>query len=303
MAPRFLLCALVAGNLADCALRAAADLPPTQVVTGDFSSASTSVSAIERQSLAGGPWYCAWGLQDDVFWFGAIPGLQIRRLQDLAAQLSVEYFIQAEEVAPSPSIPGFTMRITLIRRVGTSRSTWNRAFRSARILMVPSDSVTPGFIIMRCRSPVSSRIPASRVHLQAVYPEPALVIALRSGLELQLAGRLVGGALKPMLTRGEPASSTMATRWARASATRSGAPSRSPSEGARKWSVNSIFSRPGGICTADRFPTRGWAWNGSADGLNAGVGQRWGTMRSKRPGGIRVTRSWCRQLVLVRAAK
>ena len=126
MAPRFLLCALVAGNLADCALRAAADLPPTQVVTGDFSSASTSVSAIERQSLAGGPWYCAWGLQDDVFWFGAIPGLQIRRLQDLAAQLSVEYFIQAEEVAALTLHPGIYYEKDVYKRqlVPGARITW-----------------------------------------------------------------------------------------------------------------------------------------------------------------------------------
>jgi hypothetical protein len=206
VAPRFLLCTLVAGELAACAL-GAADLPPTQVVTGDFTSASASVSALERQSLAAGPWYCGWGLQDDVFWFGAIPGLQIRRLQDLAAQLSVEYFIQAEEVAALTLHPG------LYYENKPDSSCWDIPVDLESGIPISKDfNGAIGFSNARFYHhalPIAGFVwdLAPGVHLQAVYPEPALVITLRSGLELQLAGQLVGGGFEtdpePVRTRVE----------------------------------------------------------------------------------------------------
>jgi hypothetical protein len=204
---RILLFACIACGSAVAGLQAAADLPPKQVITGDVSTDSASVSLLERQPWAGGPWYYGWGLQSDVYSFGTIPGLEIRRLQDVAAQLTLQYFIKAEEVAAVTLMPG------LYFENHPDSSCWDIPIDLETA--IPIAKVFNGVIGFSNARFYHHALPiigfvwdiSPRFRLEAVYPEPALVITLRKELELRLAGQLIGGGFetdaRPLRTRVE----------------------------------------------------------------------------------------------------
>jgi len=193
---------------------AAADTPPPQSVSLDADAAGSaalsdnagaSPRASGRQASAGadfslleracldGPWYWGWGVRSEIYSFHGGSNFPLRRLQDVAGQFSLEYFRGSEAVAYLMLRPGLYFE----DRPGAA--CWDIPVECAT--GVPLTGGLEGALgvsdgrLYRAPTPVIGLIwrISSDLSLEAVYPEPALVLSLGKDQELRLAGDLSGG--------------------------------------------------------------------------------------------------------------
>ena len=162
----------------------------------DQSIEATTLVAFERHSIGQGPVYWGMGLQADYYHLTGNSGFPIRRLQDYAAQFSLEYFTGAEQVAELSLRPG------LYFQSKATRSSWD----------IPIDLVTGipitnsffgvvGFSTARFYAnpvPVAGFVWVvnSTTRFEAVFPEPSLVLKLGRDTEARLTGELTGGGFR-----------------------------------------------------------------------------------------------------------
>jgi hypothetical protein len=164
--------------------------------SGDQWILATTVSAIQRQSLRSPSWYWSYGLQADYFALQNSGAFPLQRLQGYAARVSLEYFVGAEQVAD------LTLRPGLYFENHASPSAWD-----VPVDLVSGIPITKTFAgvvgfsaarFYRHVVPVAGAvwIVSPQLRLEAVYPEPAIVMKLNSHLEARLAGELLGGGFR-----------------------------------------------------------------------------------------------------------
>ena len=191
------------------------EAPPTQVISAAFgataasplidnakgaagrqSTVTGSLAFIERQPFASGPWYFGWGAQSRIFAFGGGSALPIKRLQEVSGQLTLEYFIKAEPVAFLGLKPGFYFENHL------SGASFDSPIEAET--GIPIAAHLAGVIGGSYGRFYHHPIPIigliwtlnPQVRLEAVFPEPALVITASKNLEVRLAGELLGDGFK-----------------------------------------------------------------------------------------------------------
>jgi len=202
------------------------DKPPPQEIELDFSATGSSkltagggalvehqsasfasLSFLERQPLGAASWYFDWGAQDENYEFGNSRGFSIDRLQDVAANFSLEYFIKSESVA------SFTISPGLYFQNHPGDSSWDAPVEL--VSGVPIVDAVSGVLgamdgrLYHHPLPIAGLVwtISPSVRLEAVYPNPALTVTCSPDLEAKLTGELVGGAFEtdptPVRTRVE----------------------------------------------------------------------------------------------------
>jgi hypothetical protein len=194
-------------------LRADEARPPSYETRGDASwtgvsearegdrvtrqSASTySALFLGRKKWAGAHWYLSGGLQADAYEFQNHGTFPVDRFQDVAAQLSVEYFLRSEKAARLTLYPGFYFQNQL------SRDAFDVPF--IFVTGVPLVKNFNGVIgvgnsrFLHHPLPVFgvAWIPHPKLRIEAVYPEPAVIFTVNKKLEARLAGQLLGAGFK-----------------------------------------------------------------------------------------------------------
>ncbi len=154
-------------------------------------SGAVTASFLKRNALGAKGWYWGGGMQAENFFFGG-DGAGPRRLQDYAALLTLEYFEGSEPAAALTLRPGW-----YFENHPTSAA-WD----------IPVDLVT-GFPVTRNVNGVIGfsngrfyhhALPifglvwtvGPRVRIEAVYPEPALVVTINPAMSLRVGGELAG---------------------------------------------------------------------------------------------------------------
>jgi hypothetical protein len=154
-------------------------------------SQSITASFLARRPLGGAGWYAGGGFQAEDYFFADNPAWP-RRLQDYAAALALEYYRDGESVASLTAQPGFYF--------GThaALSAWDVPFTLVSGVPVASDfagviGVSNGRFYHHAL-PIAGFVwtLGPRVRLEAVYPEPALVLTLDRATTLRLGGELTG---------------------------------------------------------------------------------------------------------------
>jgi len=202
------------------------DKPPAQEIEADFSATGSSrltdsggalvehqsasfasVSFLERQPLGGASWYFDWGAQDENYEFGNSRSFAIDRLQDVAANFSLEYFVKSESVA------SFTISPGLYFQNHPGNSSWDAPVEL--VSGVPISDAVSGVLggmdgrLYHHPLPIAGLVwtICPVVRLEAVYPNPALTVTCSPDLDAKLTGELVGGAFEtdpnPVRTRVE----------------------------------------------------------------------------------------------------
>ena len=160
------------------------------------SSAATTVIAFQRQPFGKTSLYWSIGVEGDLFAFANTGAFRVQRLQDYAARFSLDYFIGAEQVA------GLVLRPGVYFQNHATLSAWDIPVDFATGIPVTKQfSGVIGFSAARYYAnlvPVAGAvwIVNSRVRIEAVYPEPALVVKLRDRFEARLSGELTGGGFR-----------------------------------------------------------------------------------------------------------
>jgi hypothetical protein len=163
---------------------------------GHQASDEASVAWLRRQALPWAGWYWGWGLSADSYDFQASNGLPLRRLQDMAAQFTLEDYVEGEPAVSVMAHPGLyfgdhpTAGAWDVPVEAISGIPWNATFSGVLGLQEAR--------FYRHLIPVAGIvwIAGENVRLEAVFPEPALVIKLTNGLEARLAGELGGGGFR-----------------------------------------------------------------------------------------------------------
>jgi len=147
------------------------------------------IAALTRQALAGKNWYWSVGAQSETFTFTSGP---VRRLQDVAATLSVEYFVGAESAA------AITLRPGLYYAGSSSHGAWDAPVEAFSGIPI-SDSWSGVIGVGSARFyhhplPVFGLVwtASPRARAELVFPEPALVVEWNERLTLRLGGELTG---------------------------------------------------------------------------------------------------------------
>jgi len=195
-------------------------VPPKQVITTDFSAIGPrtfqtleglsnrqsvyegSLSFLQRQPIREGPWYWGWGVRSEVYSFYNRSRYPVDHLQDYAAQASLEYFVGAEPVASLTLYPGFYFVND------PTLSAWDVPFEL--VSGIPITNALSGVIgvdyarFYRYPTPIAgfSWTMNPKVRFDLVYPNPAVVVALKKNMEARLAGELIGGGFRTPLING-----------------------------------------------------------------------------------------------------
>jgi hypothetical protein len=162
----------------------------------DISSTSFAMSLLRRWQIGSGKWYQGIGLNAENFSFTTKDGLLPSRLQDYAAQLSLERFEEGECVASLTVSPG------LYFEKHASRSAWDVPFEA--FSGIPISSGINGVLGLSNGRFYHHAVPVAgivwqvtpHVRIEAVYPAPALIITTSQRLVLRLGGELVGGGFR-----------------------------------------------------------------------------------------------------------
>ncbi len=173
---------------------------------GRQSSVEVNVSWLRRQALPWTDWYWGWGLCADAYAFHNDGRFGLRRLQDAAAQFSLEYYVQGETAFSLTVRPGvyFENHPTL--------ETWDMPIEAiGGIPFTPRFSGVLGVLDARYyRRPIPVIgvvwIASKTVRLEAAFPEPAVIVTFSPQIEGRLAGELVGGGFR---TNGHPGRQTI----------------------------------------------------------------------------------------------
>jgi hypothetical protein len=163
---------------------------------GRQSATTAGVDWLQRQPLPFEHWYWGAGLSADRYDFSGTNTLGLNRLQDFAAQLSVEYFVGDDAVASVVVHPGLYFED---RPTGAD---WDIPVEA--VTGIPLNSAFNGVVglldarFYRRLVPVAGIVwtISPQVRLEAVYPEPALVITGTSQVELRLGGELIGAGFR-----------------------------------------------------------------------------------------------------------
>jgi hypothetical protein len=166
-------------------------------LTGEkVSSTSFSASTLNRWQLGDSQWYAGAGMKAENFSFSAKDGLLPSRLQDYAAQFSLERFEGDESVAALNVHPGFYFEHH------ASASAWDIPFDAfAGIPIISGWSGLIGLSNARFYHhalPAAGLIwePTPHLRIEALYPEPAVVLTASRALSLRLGGELGGGGFR-----------------------------------------------------------------------------------------------------------
>jgi hypothetical protein len=162
---------------------------------GRQSSAGADFSFLQRAPM-GGAWYWGWGVKGEIYSFNGTNSLPLRHLQDVAGQFSLEYFSGSEVAAYLILRPGLYFG----GHPGTD--SWDIPIECAT--GIPLTAGLEGALgvsdgrLWRGPVPVIGLVwdIATGIRLDAVYPEPDLVVALGKNQELRLAGDLSGNGFE-----------------------------------------------------------------------------------------------------------
>jgi len=151
-----------------------------------------TVDFLQRHSLSGPSLYWDAGVRGDYFSFDNRSPFLLQHLQSYAAQFGLEYFVGSEAVASLTLRPGFYFESDL------TLSSWD----------IPLDFVTgvpikqgfSGILGVSAARFYHRPIPIvgfswtidPRYRLDLAYPNPALVMQVKTGFEARLAGTLIG---------------------------------------------------------------------------------------------------------------
>ncbi len=204
----------VAGFVSLVCLLRAADAPAAQTDTLEFTTTgrsalteadqpagrqseySVSASWLQRLALPFPDWYWGGGLCADVYTFHGANSLGLSRLQDCAAQFSLEYFVAGEAAVSVIVRPG------LYFENHPGLSSWDIPVEA--VSGVPFTKTFNGVLglldarFYRRAVPVVGVVwtPNDQVRLEAVYPEPALVVTFNPQWEARLGGELTGAGFR-----------------------------------------------------------------------------------------------------------
>lgn len=197
------LAALIASSLCDAAAPALQQSEFSTVLAGscrlDASAGEKQVgnsrtiiaSAFARRALAVKGWYLVGGIQAENYFFSNGPAWP-RRLQDYAAIVGVEYYVGEENVASLTFRPGWYLE------THPGAAAWDIPVDfTTGIPIIPGLNGVVGFSnarFYRHALPVFGLIwtLGSRVRIEAVYPEPALVFTINRAASLRVGGELTG---------------------------------------------------------------------------------------------------------------
>jgi len=173
----------------------------------DQSAGYASVTILERQALGGGSWYFDWGGQYEDYAFGNRGSFPINRLQDVAANFGLEYYLKSEQVASLTVSPGLYFQ----NHPGEAGGDAPVQLVSGVPIVGPVSGVVGAMDGRLYHEPLPIFglvwIISPDVRLEAVYPNPSLIVTCGKDLEAKLIGELVGGAFatdpSPQRTRVE----------------------------------------------------------------------------------------------------
>ena len=194
--------------------RAVADEPPHEVVSLSFgrdgrsplagagtsfghqSSDEVNLSWLRRQALPWTDWYWGWGLCADVYAFHNDGGFGLQRLQDTASQFSLEYYVKGE------SAFSLTVRPGLYFENHPNLAAWDIPVEA--VGGIPCTAAWSGVLGVLDARYYRRAIPvvgvvwtaSQAVRLEAVFPEPAVIVTFSPQLEGRLAGELGGGGFR-----------------------------------------------------------------------------------------------------------
>jgi hypothetical protein len=163
---------------------------------GNVHSASFSTSLLRRWQIGDGKWFQGVGLKAESFSFTPSDGLLPSRLQDVAAQYSLERFEQGECVASLTLSPGWYFEKHM------TRSAWDVPFEA--VSGIPITSGINGALGLSNGRFYHHAVPIAGViwqvttyaRIEAIYPAPALVITTSKNLSFRLGGELAGGGFR-----------------------------------------------------------------------------------------------------------
>jgi hypothetical protein len=163
------------------------------LTANDVGSSSWSASFLERWRQGDGHWYVGTGFKAESFLFSPAGPFLPDRLQDYDAQISIEYFEGDESVAGLTLNPGWYFADH------ASMSAWDVPFDA--FSAIPISRTWSGYVGLGNGRFYHHAIPAAgliweptpQVRLEAVYPEPALVLTPSPAFSLRLGGELIGG--------------------------------------------------------------------------------------------------------------
>jgi hypothetical protein len=155
-------------------------------------SASFTASLLMRNALAAKGWYWGWGIQAENYLFND-SGVGPRRLQDYAGLFTLEYFQADEKAAALTLHPGWYFENHPVP------SAWDVPVDL--VTGIPISGAIDGVIGFSNGRFYHHALPifgvvwtvGPRVRIEAVYPEPALVLTLSPTTSLRFGGEL-GGA-------------------------------------------------------------------------------------------------------------
>jgi hypothetical protein len=159
-------------------------------------SESFALSLLRRWQIGSGKWYQGIGLKAENFSFTSKDGLLPSRLQDYAAQLSLERFEEGECVAALTLSPG------LYFEKHASRSAWDVPFEA--FSGIPISPAINGVLGLSNGRFYHHAVPVAgiiwqvtpHVRVEALYPAPALVVTTSQNLVLRFGGDLLGGGFR-----------------------------------------------------------------------------------------------------------
>ena len=159
------------------------------IATG--ASQAATVSWLRRVPLVPDAWYAGWGGQAEEYRFTG-PTPVPARLQDFALNLAVEYYQDGEQAAALNLHPGW-----YFSRHATARA-WDVPFDATTgISIFPTLNGVAGVTNARFYHhalPIVGLVwsPTKRLRLQAVFPEPAVLVTLDPATTLRFGGELTG---------------------------------------------------------------------------------------------------------------
>lgn len=186
---------------------------PKQVLTIDLAGAAAShvnepntsfyqipsevtVDYLQRHALSGPSLYWNAGFRGDYFSFDNRNPFLLQRLQSYAAQFGLEYFVGSEAVASLTLRPGFYFESD------PTLSSWDIPLDF--VAGVPIKQGFSGVLGVSAARFYNRPIPVAgfswtidpRYRLDLAYPDPALVMKVKKGVEARLAGTLVGNGYR-----------------------------------------------------------------------------------------------------------
>jgi hypothetical protein len=171
-------------------------LTSANTALGNQSAGVTSAAWLQRRTLPWAEWYWGWGLHAEANTFHGANTFPLRRLQDVAAQFAVEYYVKGETAVSIAVRPGFYFENH------PTRDAWDIPIEAVGGIPLGTNfSGVIGVLEARFyRHPIPVLgvvwIASPSIRLEAFFPEPALVVAINRKLEARLAGELGGSGFR-----------------------------------------------------------------------------------------------------------